>query len=144
MKGTCDWTFLRVFHRWPVDSPHKGSLPRKIFPCHDVIIGVGGFDSIGTCGYQRKLSISWHAYIHIYIIHTWYCEIFSPQIMYIFSENGLSLWCVLTIHVFFFLAYMLISGCQEIGIRGRYYSFNMYSVPVGERRQGARASDSSA
>ena len=30
--------FLRVFHRWPVDSPHKGPITRKMFTFDDVII----------------------------------------------------------------------------------------------------------
>ena len=30
--------FLRVIHRWQVNSLHKGRVMRKVFPCHDVII----------------------------------------------------------------------------------------------------------
>ena len=31
-------TFVRGIHRWPVDSPHKGPVKRKIFPFDDVIM----------------------------------------------------------------------------------------------------------
>ena len=31
-------TFLRGIHRWPVNSPHKGSLTGKMFPFDDVIM----------------------------------------------------------------------------------------------------------
>ena len=30
--------FVRVVHRWLVDSPHKGPIMRKIFPVDDVIM----------------------------------------------------------------------------------------------------------
>ena len=30
--------FMRGFHRWPVDSPHKGPITRKMFPYQDVIM----------------------------------------------------------------------------------------------------------
>ena len=32
--------FVRGIHRWPVDSPHKGTVMRKTFLCHDVIMKV--------------------------------------------------------------------------------------------------------
>ena len=31
-------TFVRGIHRWLVDSPHKGLVPRKMFPFDDVIL----------------------------------------------------------------------------------------------------------
>ena len=31
-------TFVRGIHRWPVDSPHKGPVARKMFPFDDVIM----------------------------------------------------------------------------------------------------------
>ena len=30
--------FVRGFHRWPVNSPHKGPVTRKMFPFDDVIM----------------------------------------------------------------------------------------------------------
>ena len=30
--------FVRGIHRWPVNSPHKGPVTRKIFPFYDVIM----------------------------------------------------------------------------------------------------------
>ena len=30
--------FVRGIHRWPVDSPHKGPVTRKMFPFDDVIM----------------------------------------------------------------------------------------------------------
>ena len=31
--------FVRGNHRWPVNSPHKGPVTRKMFPFDDVIMG---------------------------------------------------------------------------------------------------------
>ena len=31
--------FVRGIHRWPVNSPHKGPVTRKMFPFEDVIMG---------------------------------------------------------------------------------------------------------
>ena len=33
--------FVRGIHRWPVDSPHKAPLTRKMFPFDDVIMSHG-------------------------------------------------------------------------------------------------------
>ena len=30
--------FVREIHRWPVNSPHKGPVTRKMFPFDDVIM----------------------------------------------------------------------------------------------------------
>ena len=32
--------FVRAIHRWPVNSPHKGPVIRKMFPCDDVIMKI--------------------------------------------------------------------------------------------------------
>ena len=37
-QSPCYWPYVRGIHRWPVDSPHKGSVTRKTFPFHDVIV----------------------------------------------------------------------------------------------------------
>ena len=33
-------SFMRRINRWPVDSPHKGPVMRKVFPCHDVLVKI--------------------------------------------------------------------------------------------------------
>ena len=48
---------MRGIHRWPVNSPHKGPVTRKIFPFDDVIVGKvnhfisyrGRNDSLNSC-----------------------------------------------------------------------------------------------
>ena len=37
-KSSHHWPFVRAIHRWPVDSPHKGWVMRKAFPCPDVFM----------------------------------------------------------------------------------------------------------
>ena len=36
--------FVRVIHLWPVNSPHKGLVTRKMFPFNDVIIYFGSIN----------------------------------------------------------------------------------------------------
>ena len=33
------WPFVRGIHQWLVDSPHKGPVTWKAFPCHDIMMG---------------------------------------------------------------------------------------------------------
>ena len=40
IKAPRHWRFVRGIHRWPVDSPHKGPVTRKIFPFHDVMVAI--------------------------------------------------------------------------------------------------------
>ena len=37
-KSTASLGFVREIHRWPVISPHKGPVTRKMFPFDDVIM----------------------------------------------------------------------------------------------------------
>ena len=38
VKAPRHWSFVRGIHRWPVNSPHKGPVTRKMFPFDDVIM----------------------------------------------------------------------------------------------------------
>ena len=39
-QSSSSMAFVREFHRWPVKSPHKGPVTRKMFPFDDVIMMV--------------------------------------------------------------------------------------------------------
>ena len=39
-QSSASLVFVRGIHRWPVNSPHKGPVRRKLFPFNDVIIKV--------------------------------------------------------------------------------------------------------
>ena len=38
LQSSASLSFVRGIHRWPVNSPHKGPVMRKIFPFDDVIM----------------------------------------------------------------------------------------------------------
>ena len=37
-QSSASLSFVRGFHRWPMNSPHNGPVARKMFPCDDVIM----------------------------------------------------------------------------------------------------------
>ena len=37
-QSSASLALVRVIHRWPVNSPHKGPVTRKMFPFYDVIM----------------------------------------------------------------------------------------------------------
>ena len=37
-QSSASLAFVRGIHRWPVNSPHKGPVTRKVFPFDDVIM----------------------------------------------------------------------------------------------------------
>ena len=39
-QSSASLAFERGIHRWPVNSPHKGPVTRKMFPFDDVIMGL--------------------------------------------------------------------------------------------------------
>ena len=41
-QNSASLDFERGIHRWPVNSPHKGPVTRKIFPFNDVIMNAPG------------------------------------------------------------------------------------------------------
>ena len=42
-KSSVSLAFVRGIHRWPVNSPHKGPVTRKIFPFDDIITSFSTF-----------------------------------------------------------------------------------------------------
>ena len=38
VKAPRHWPLRGEFNRWPVDSPHKGPIARKMFPFDDIIM----------------------------------------------------------------------------------------------------------
>ena len=40
-QSSASLAFVRGIHRWPVNSPHKGAVTRKMFPFDDIIMGKG-------------------------------------------------------------------------------------------------------
>ena len=46
--------FVRGIHRWPVNSPHKCPVPRKMFPFDDVIMGADHKADVETRAWMRN------------------------------------------------------------------------------------------
>ena len=44
-QSSASLAFARVIHRWPVNSPHKRPVTRKMFPFDDVIMAVIAFQA---------------------------------------------------------------------------------------------------
>ena len=42
-QSSASLAFVRGIHRWPVNSPHKGPVTRKMFPFDDVIMAITSF-----------------------------------------------------------------------------------------------------
>ena len=47
-QSSASLAFVRGIHRWPVNSPHKGPIARKMFPFDDVIMSTGWYVNIGS------------------------------------------------------------------------------------------------
>ena len=62
-QSSVSLTFVRRICRWPVNSPHKGPVTRKIFPFDDVIMSHNNLHGEGlsnihqTPPYQRPLGV---------------------------------------------------------------------------------------
>ena len=55
MKHKCsELPALWGIHRWPVDSPYKGPVMRKSFPCHDVIMMESSREWVDKQIYRRN------------------------------------------------------------------------------------------
>ena len=42
-QSSASLAFVSEIHRWPVNSPHKGPVTRKMFPFDDVTMNVSGY-----------------------------------------------------------------------------------------------------
>ena len=71
-QSSASLAFVRGIHRWPVNSPHKGPVTRKMFPFHDVTLWFLG--CIPEWLHFKKLISPWtklppfrRRYFHIHI-----------------------------------------------------------------------------
>ena len=65
IKAPSHWP-LRGIHRWPMNSPHKGPVTRKMFPFDDVIINSVVFDRFGCHFIIRRESFLLYAVVLLY------------------------------------------------------------------------------
>ena len=69
--------FVRGIHRWPVNSPHKWPVTRKMFPFHDVIMSYDKFNRTNINGLLWKMSTP---KIHQFIILRFLLLYFRQQL----------------------------------------------------------------
>ena len=56
-KTSMSLAFVRGIHRWPVDSPHKGPVTRKIIPFDDIVMAsMGQYHSPSSLQYKSHFS----------------------------------------------------------------------------------------
>ena len=69
-KSSAPLAFVRGIHRYPVNSPHKGPVTRKMFPFDDVIISLNWCNGALTVIYGKDSVILniMMAYIHLHYI----------------------------------------------------------------------------
>ena len=56
-QNSASLAFVRGMPRWPVNSPHKGPVTRKMFPSDDVIMNISISTYISTC--LPRLNCHW-------------------------------------------------------------------------------------
>ena len=82
-QSSASLAFVRGIHRWPVNSPHKGPVTRKIFPFDDVIMRPDTYEQKSSLAVLLG-NVSWNAWIYIF---TGVCDefiyIFMCQSMYL-------------------------------------------------------------
>ena len=82
--------FVRRIHRWPVNSPHKWSVTRKMFPFGDIIMS--------TVFYKCYLIMIWQTRILIHLIY-------DPKVNNMLAKRN---WHLHDKYVYFFVAWQLI------------------------------------
>ena len=66
-QSSASLAFVRGIHRWPVNSPHKWPVTRKVFPFDDVIMWSTPLDWSLWCGDNKTLetivgiNLSWYS-----------------------------------------------------------------------------------
>ena len=56
-QSSASLAFVRGIHRWPVNSPYKGPVTRKMFPFDDVIMQMRSYETSGCCADIESLFI---------------------------------------------------------------------------------------
>ena len=60
-QSSATLAFMRIIHRWPVDSHHKGPVTRKMFPFDDVIMYSSDSSTLHM-GYQIDSAANFHGF----------------------------------------------------------------------------------
>ena len=66
-QSSASLAFVRGNHRWPVNSPHKGPVTRKMFPFYDVIMNAIDSNTL-ISSYNWLIAYSW---FHLLLYFRW-------------------------------------------------------------------------
>ena len=108
-QGSASLAFVRGIHQWPVNSPHKGPVTRKMFSFDDVMLRTGDFQVSHSDIYRYpicrehynqfwswrfnydKIHITWYeVMLEISTLYVLFCskklQPFSPKIVIVRSR----------------------------------------------------------
>ena len=81
IKGNRHWPFVRGIHPWPVNSPLKGPVTRKMFPFDDVFM----FIAIGSQSLPLRLLTCEITFESLFFV-CYFWQIISMQISFLFLQ----------------------------------------------------------
>ena len=84
-QSSASLAFVRGFHRWPVNSPHKGPITQKMFPFDDVIMKLA--DILRK---TFRLAISWGKNCFLWLKFYW-SLLLRVQLT---NQHGLGQWLI--------------------------------------------------
>ena len=76
-QSSASQAFVRGIHRWPVNSPHKGPVTRKMLPFDDVIMRTRVFlvltltEVLTGRAFHGSATRSWAVGAHLCPLHVW-------------------------------------------------------------------------
>ena len=73
-RSSASLAFVRGIHRWPVNSPHKGPVTRKMFPFDDFIMKACMANQLGD--FYRSIDNSTTHAVMLYMTTTWHGNAF--------------------------------------------------------------------
>ena len=82
-QRTASLAFVRGIHRWPVNSPHKGPVTRKMLPFDDVIVW--------RCNLRLEHSSS-HVVVHKTEVIYQFWQILLTKIIHIITNTIFKFW----------------------------------------------------
>ena len=90
-QSSASLAFVWGIHRWPVNSPHKWPVTRKMFPFDDVIMRICGstYDAFSTLNYVWDFTIQYGVVTKSYIFRPYVriiCNMFCVYILYAESQ----------------------------------------------------------
>ena len=99
-QSSASLAFVQGIHRWPVNSPHKWPVTRKIFPFDDVIIESWKYSThCQSCKYSTDWLSTDYDWLWILTHLLIYCSIQNLSILTISRQNTLSLGCYTSIRI---------------------------------------------